>query len=1457
MSLKPRIASTAKYRIPAHVRAANPNFTKFVEYYYDWLYETGTLKYVQDLVESRDVDTISNLDKNVNGLFKLLPSNLKINDKALFVKHLKGFFQSKGTEDSIRVFVQALLDDNVTVSWNDKKIFKASAANYSRYAQVALEGTELVDILGTTIVQNEPHHAHATVENYVSTYANGKLVNLLTLNERSVLGTFINGSKVKYLRNTVDRTAYEVLNYYTYQGLTDIIGSTDKTLIVKVVSESNLSSYIGLVVKQVGSDARATVKTLNSSIRLGTDTFVSLVITNITGTTIDNSNELYFVNSNFEANHYTKFDWIESVVSSGITEVEIEDGGIGNIEGFDLDFYGGTGVGLMAEIGSVSGGPVEEVRVLVKGSGYEVGDVVECVQSTGYGHGFSGEVMSVDGIDAEALPVLECTGFTVRSTTGSDNITMFDGYSYGNLLLETSDGLLFESGYTAGSIVVVEGGTYDMAYPPTTLKYDGSNWSILHAGRYNVLPNTFDNQPRLSVGSGSGLKVSLYYRFLSVGIRNQGRYFTGPVTVTTENGIGQNASFVLNVVNGSLKLGTANLVPATGGSGYTKAVAIVNSVSGYGAVLQCTIGGGALTQINVIDGGYGYQAGDTVSIVGLCTTAATVANIGAGNLRHGSIRSVAIADAGQFYPDNMTGANLSLSPATSGVAATLLPVTSNGKVTGITVVDGGDGYLSSVVLSVNPTQTKATFSNSVSSNGKIVSTKIVNPGSGYYSTTEVTPLELTAPIGSGAVLIPIIDENGSINRIEVLDGGKNYVTESLVLLNQTSANPAILRVIADNAVGSIQSIRIDDGGLSYQNGTKLYVFGDGDGAQLLPIVDTGITNVVVNDGWYGYSSNSRASILDPTGNGCQLQVVVDGTTIVQINVISSGTGYTSPTLVIDNFTLLEDGAHLLFEDSSLIVKEGAIVNQATCTVQQHRGIKDVQVVAQGSGYSSAQVMIMGGGEAARVDVILDNKSGAIDSLSLLTNGTNYTSTPTVTFTDTSGHGAVSKIKINDGGINYKKIPILHIASTNGEGADLLALGKNIGRIDHVSIIEPGAAYDEVPLPIFPLSVIIQENAPFRSGESVFVERAPGKDDHILVDNYGGRLVDEDMSPIVMTENSSIYADYISSEDNAGHVLQEDGSTLVIVSRRESIVADIVIFDHSRHYMVLKPHSDTFSVISEDGDLIDTEESISFVTENSFSIAVGDVIIGSTSGARSTILETFNVSGVCKQGGSSFTDKSFTDSIGMLNSKLALLHDNERIQTHAYVLETGYSGDSYLKFVRENVHPAGYAVFGDVFIDTMAKLRSVSNVLLTDKVTIFIVSTLLLLTRNSTMTTKTYKWMEENKFWMDSNLDDSTSLSYALPYTGNTFNLLSEAGSTLKIATPPTDRLVLNVNNTNTSWSDGDFRLLTEDGWTIADGMRTYMGTDHIDPYMDLTVNIVEANPYHQIDFNMTSEIRAS
>jgi len=360
-----------------------------------------------------------------------------------------------------------------------------------------------------------------------------------------------------------------------------------------------------------------------------------------------------------------------------------------------------------------------------------------------------------------------------------------------------------------------------------------------------------------------------------------------------------------------------------------------------------------------------------------------------------SAANVAISNAGALIlnDDIKLGGSFTQGALFTGI--TLTNAGSNYTSVPSVLISGvsGSGATATASLGINAINTQATASATIDAAGSINQITVPLSGSGYTSAPTVT---ISAPTGNtatatttiGSILSPtgtVLALGGVINLFPVLSGS-GYTSTSLPTVT-ISAPP----------VGGTQA-------------SAIAVLGTG--AQAGQVI--GYT--IINAG-SGYFSPPTVTVSPPpTTAATAVAVLGSGLTtgqVVSYIITFAGSGYTSPPSISvsspPNLGIAIAGSGYVVDDLVTLVGSGGTPANAQITnVDPNGGITGLTLLSSGNYTGSSSLVGLtvisttGRGTGATVDA-----SGFVESVTLTSTGSGYTSVPTISFSGGGGVGATA------------------------------------------------------------------------------------------------------------------------------------------------------------------------------------------------------------------------------------------------------------------------------------------------------------------------------------------------------------------------------------------------------------------------------------------------------------------
>ena len=205
-NIKGKLSSIVSEQLPEFVKGDHPTFVAFLEAYYEWLESNGeALEVTRNAKLYNDIDTTvdSFVDFFKKNYLVDLPDNI-INDKRTLLKHIKEFYQAKGTDKALILLFRMLFNEEVSVYYPKVDMLRVSAGQFTsdtilNIKQVTGPAGEMV---GKQVVQaNQPlqpdiNRATALIENFIAFAVGDEFVYQMTLTNNSVSGTFVAGQTI-------------------------------------------------------------------------------------------------------------------------------------------------------------------------------------------------------------------------------------------------------------------------------------------------------------------------------------------------------------------------------------------------------------------------------------------------------------------------------------------------------------------------------------------------------------------------------------------------------------------------------------------------------------------------------------------------------------------------------------------------------------------------------------------------------------------------------------------------------------------------------------------------------------------------------------------------------------------------------------------------------------------------------------------------------------------------------------------------------------------------------------------------------------------------------------------------------------------------------------------------------------------------------------------------------------
>lgn len=331
--------------------------------------------------------------------------------------------------------------------------------------------------------------------------------------------------------------------------------------------------------------------------------------------------------------------------------------------------------------------------------------------------------------------------------------------------------------------------------------------------------------------------------------------------------------------------------------------------------------------------------------------------------------------------------------------------------------------------------------------GSVTGVVLVNPGSGY--TQSPTPhINQSVTISNAQIEVLL-----AVKQISITNGGLGYSTASVTLggYNDYTDQPTASAALSGDKVLPIVSLKR---GGKYTYGITYYDHGNrGDTAN----VNEGVFNVIQSNGRYG-TELVIPFYNEPNPLGAaqlSFKMKVDG-----VNIINAGSSYTGATILT-----FSGGSPASNATATPIIGAGKITNLTEANI--------------GAGYTpdGGYTVNLSGGTGTGATAFITIVSGAVDTYSIINQGTNYRVTdilsvstagsspvlgvPTTvaTFTVNSDYQTIVGANITLSGSGYTSLPIITVVdSGGGTGAQI----NPTMAVDSITIVSGSSGYVNPP-----------------------------------------------------------------------------------------------------------------------------------------------------------------------------------------------------------------------------------------------------------------------------------------------------------------------------------------------------------------------------------------------------------
>ena len=377
--VKAKVSSVVSRQVPEFIREDNTQFIAFLEAYYEFLEQTEK----RDLQNTRDIDdTVDSFIQYFRNEVLLHVPISVLSDKRYLAKQIHEVYRSKGTIKSYEFLFRILFNETPELYFPKVDMLRVSDGKWDQAVVIRCIETSgnSFNLIGQTISQGT---TRASVESVIKFQIGSDTIAELTLNEKSIIGTFNTTDSLTGLDNTNASTiTLDVLSvitgfqinrhgsYYRVGDPLDLISGTGSDAQIEVTN-IGYGSIDNIIIDSPGSGYTIGTELTFNNTDAG-DLNDSLVSARAIITDIDVDSILLEDGSKLLSEARDQFD-LENVTTGGIKAVSLLTGGYYYKKLPIVSATGGTGAKLIAVGDGI--GRVTKVGITNPGARYETAPI--------------------------------------------------------------------------------------------------------------------------------------------------------------------------------------------------------------------------------------------------------------------------------------------------------------------------------------------------------------------------------------------------------------------------------------------------------------------------------------------------------------------------------------------------------------------------------------------------------------------------------------------------------------------------------------------------------------------------------------------------------------------------------------------------------------------------------------------------------------------------------------------------------------------------------------------------------------------------------------------------------------------------------------------------------------------------------------------------------------------------
>lgn len=644
MSIEKYVSPFIARQFPSFYNDEGPNFIAFVKAYYEWMESTGKpIGESRSLLEYLDIDTTSDtfIKYFKNTLINSLPESVVI-DKTLLMKHILELYRSKGTKRAYELLFRLVYGEDIELYIPSEYIFKPSDNTWRVPTYLETTGHPKLSLLIGTKIRNNAG-ASAIVESVDKKIVSGRTINILTIT--NVSGDFKRGDRIyQSISNDVTQNDGPIIigslnaiaitsggTDYTKGDILDVLGSgtQGKARVVSVVDQFNGAINFLLLNGGTGFSTNATVtvkQTLNLDIIDTVGVFSNGQV--LVDTSTNANGTIVFANSSF-----IRIIDRSTTLSFGVGNQVNTSSGSATID----RITGGTGSGASFKVGGIVDKELLNLNTdyindyynlnLDRASNTLLLELTSVTGTFNVGHTVTStaNVLMLEGVKLSANSVANGESFS-NSSLGISGLYVYRADVSHAWVTSSTDTDLDNANIVAGVTLI-----------------SNTNSSVLELVR-TPTKQTITGNATINTVTGSNVTLS-----------SINGYFVPTKTVTSNSGATGNVAVVTRLTDWNFpksgfnptnldstiesaltytvfEVGTISFLSSINpGSQYTSKVYIdviepnvaalnitdaFGNIKGHNAVVDSKIvgGNGIISSVQIINSGYGYLDGETVTL---------------------------------------------------------------------------------------------------------------------------------------------------------------------------------------------------------------------------------------------------------------------------------------------------------------------------------------------------------------------------------------------------------------------------------------------------------------------------------------------------------------------------------------------------------------------------------------------------------------------------------------------------------------------------------------------------------------------------------------------------------------------------------------------------------------------------------------------------------------------------